>query len=505
MEDKQWKEAEQPWSGYQKPPVPPQRTLASPTGARELVFGGAILLSAMLLCNFVIYGGFNLGFAIGILLTDLCSFGYLICSGRKLTFYTGTLLVLHLITAAGFARSDDSFVKFVMFCFLFVSGNLGLTLLAGKQRHDPAGFGTLGDVFYTAIVRSFSMTGPFAGLRGALQKSGTAAKKGGAVLAGVAIAIPLLLVMVFLLMRADAAFEGLMDMLPQFNLTELFVTLILGTAAACLLYSRGVGLNHSADTNPKTKQRKGINALTVNTVLIAVCAVYLVYLFSQLAYFAGGFAGILPNGYTMAEYARRGFFEMAWLCAINLGIVSLGVALVEKKTGAPLLTKLLCLFICVITVFFVAAASGKMFLYIGSYGLTRLRVLTQVIMLFLCIATVLVALWLFVPKLPYMKCIIIAALVIGAVVFWADVDTVVAQYNVNAYLSGSLEPVDMSHLSSLGSAAVPYIAELAENATDVFVANQAKDVLEYWWIAQPEDFRGWNYIRHIAESFLIKE
>lgn len=505
MEDKQWKEPEQPWSCYQVPPGGIREPQEYPAGPRELLFGAGILVLSMLLCNFVIYGGVNLGFALGSVLAVLCSSAYLMVSGRKLTLYSGSLLILNLFIAVGFARSDDDFVKFIMACFLFASGNLGLTLLAGKQRHAPEGFGTLADVFYTAVVRSLNLAAPFAGLRTAFRKSGAAAKKGGAVFVGLLIAVPLLLVMVFLLMRADAAFEGLIDMLPEFHGSELFVTVFFGVILACLLYSRGTGLCHSQETNPNSVRRKGINPLTVNTVLIAVCVVYLVYLFSQLAYFSGGFAGILPQGYTLAEYARRGFFEMAWLCAINLGIIGLSVGLVEKKEGTPMVTKLLCLFICVITVFFVAAASGKMFLYIGSYGLTRLRVLTQVIMLFLCVTTVLIALWLFIPKFPYMKCIIIVALVIGAVVFWADVDTVVARYNVNAYLSGSLESMDMSHLSSLGSAAVPYIAELAENATDVFVANQAKDVLEYWWITQPEDFRGWNYIRHIAEPFLVKE
>ena len=76
-------------------------------------------------------------------------------------------------------------------------------------------------------------------------------------------------------------------------------------------------------------------------------------------------------------------------------------------------------------------------------GLTRLRLLTEVIMVFLAITTVLVAVWLFVPKMPYMKVVLLTALIIGAVVLWADVDTVVARYNVQAYQTKKLETVDV--------------------------------------------------------------
>ena len=486
--------------GYALPPEVPRREY--PIGGREWAFALLSLICGLLLCNFVLFGGFNLGFAVGMILNLLTIAGYLRSRGCRLRPYSGLLLGLSLIISGGFARSEDGFVKFVMVCFLFVGVNLGLTTLAGKNRRAAAGFSSLADVFYTAFARSFQLDGSFYGLRTAFRKSGAAAKKGGAIALGMLAALPLVLVMVFLLMRADAAFEGLVDRLPDFRVRELVPTVLFGGMLFCLSFTKGLALAHQPGGEAAGKNKKGISSLTVNTVLIAVCGLYLVYLFSQLAYFAGGLAGFLPEGYTMADYARRGFFEMAWLCAINLGILGLSIGLVGKKPGVPVLTKVLCLFISLITVFFVVAASGKMFLYIGAYGLTRLRVLTQVIMLFLCLTTVFVALWILAPEFPYMKAVILAGMIIGAVVFWADMDTVVARYNVNAYLSGKLESVDMAHLSDLGPAAIPYIGALAEKAPDAFVRNQAKDILENTWYSQPEDFRGWNYSLSEAKDFL---
>jgi len=296
-----------------------------------------------------------------------------------------------------------------------------------------------------------------------------------------------------LLVSADAAFAGLVDKMPDFDLPQFVLTLVVGVGVACLFYTRGAALLHNPKAEAPSTFRQGVNALTVNTVLIAVCMVYVVYLLSQLAYFVGGFAGILPEGFTMAEYARRGFFEMGWLCAINLGIIALAVGLVEQAGRAPLLSRILCLFLGIVTLFFVVTASAKMGMYIGSYGLTRLRVLTEVIMVFLGLATATVCIWLFVPKMPYMKVVLLLALVIGAAVIWADVDTVVASYNVRAYQSGKLDAVDVEYLTTLSAGAVPYIAQLAENGDETAQAFMEEYGSTYYWDSNFHDLRSWNW------------
>ena len=42
-----------------------------------------------------------------------------------------------------------------------------------------------------------------------------------------------------------------------------------------------------------------------------------------------------------------------------------------------------------------------------------------------------------------------------------NADGYIAKYNVDRYVSGSLETVDVDHLSGLGSGAVPYLDRLA--------------------------------------------
>lgn len=493
-----------PW-GYNVPQQVPQEAPkpAFPTGKKEGLFALAILLSCLALCNFVLFGGFNLGFSIAAAACILFTFVYLVWAGCKPTGYSALLLLLSLAIAAGFARSNDGFVKFILLHFLLLATNLGFCVMAGKNLYPTGCAVSLLDAPRTLFGLGIGRSGrAVSGLSRIFRRSGTVGQKGGAVLLGLCVALPVVGIMLPLLISADAAFDGLIALLPDFEAKEFVVTLIFAPFVAILLYTRGVALRHSEKGAYTPAQRKGINAITVNTALGAVCFVYVAYLVSQLAYFSGGFSGILPEEFTMAEYARRGFFEMAILCGINLAVMVASLGLVRKQNRAPLATRLLCLFIGIVTLFLVATASAKMFMYIGSYGLTRLRVLTQIIMLFMALTTLFVTVWLFVPKLPYMKAVIIAAMIIGGATLWADVNTQVARYNVQAYLSGQLERVDLKYLQTLGNGAVPYIARLAEEAPSIVVKGKSKNYLKKHEVGGYEDFRGWNYVNHVAEGIV---
>jgi hypothetical protein len=165
---------------------------------------------------------------------------------------------------------------------------------------------------------------------------------------------------------------------------------------------------------------------------------------------------------------------------------------------------MLCLFIGLVTEFLAFSSAAKMVMYIGTYGLTRLRVLTMVIMVFLGITTALICVWLYVPKLQYMKSVLLVALAMGAAVLWADVDTQVAKYNVRHYLSGDLATVDMDHLFSLGAGAVPYMEELTD-CDDPDLRSRSTAFMRTWMLEEAEDFRSLTWItrrsREITERW----
>ena len=473
-----------------------------PAGNRELIFGFFAVLLGLFTANMVLFGGLNLGFALGAVLSVGLTWGYLHRAGCKGNGYTTALLVLSLIIAAGFGWSSDGMVKFWLFLFLLAGVNLAFCLVAGRNRFAPGSARSLFDAGRTIFGSGLgSIDRACRGVGMAFRSGGELTQRSGAVLAGLGIAVPALAVVIPLLISSDAAFEGLIELLPDFDLYEIVATAIAGGVLGLFFYARAVSLRHGEQFVGKGREPKKLAVLTMNTALGAICTVYLAYLFSQLAYFVGGFSGILPEGFTRAEYARRGFFEMTCLAGVNLALMTFGVGKVRHEGRTPGTTRALCLFIGLVTEFLAASSAAKMVMYIGTYGLTRLRVLTMVIMVFLGITTAIVCVWLYVPKLQYMKAVMLLALAMGAAVLWADVDTQVAKYNVDHYLSGDLATVDMEHLTSLGPGAVPYVEKLA-NSDKTLVSSVARANLRMWYLSEADDFRGMSYLEQRALEIL---
>ena len=457
-------------------------------GSRELIFGLLALILGLFTANAVIFGGLGLGFAIGSVLMTALTWNYLHRCGFKTNGYTAALLVLSAVIAAGFGWSADLFVKGWLFLFLTVGVNLACCLMAGRNRFTPGSARSLFDAGRTWCLGFDRMGMAGRGVKIAFRSGGTLTQRSGAVLAGLGIAVPALALVIPLLIYSDAAFEGLVDLLPDFDLVEIVTTVAAGGFLGLFTYTRAVALSQDAMPEPNGGESRRLHVLTMNTALGAVCAVYLVYLFSQLAYFVSGFSGILPEGFTRAEYARRGFFEMTCLAGINLVLMTFGVGKVRRENGTPGSTRVLCLFLGLVTEFLAASSAAKMIMYIGSFGLTRLRVLTMVIMVFLGITTALICVWLYVPKLQYMKSVMLVALAIGAAVLWVDVDTQVAKYNVDHYLSGDLKTVDTAYLATLGPGAVEYVEKLTD-CDDPIVRTMATAHLRTWDLYPPDDFR----------------
>ncbi len=486
--------------------APVQPLAALPAEKREQKLALCLAVVGILLADMVLFCGLYLGFSVISAAGIVFSAWYLLKSGCRLNTYSGALLFLSVVLAAGFLRSNDETVKIISLGMLLLSVNLGLGLLAGQNRRSPGGFLTVLDAFRTAFTLGVGRTGESVrGLNQARKEQGGQKKRRGAVLLGLLIALPVVVVMGSLLMRADAAFDGLIGLLPEVDISEPLLAVLFGLPLGLVLYTRAVALCHSEKAAPARYTCKQLNSVTLNTVLICVCGLYGVYLLSQLAYFFGGFAGILPEEYTLAEYARRGYFEMALLTGANLTVIALAAMLSGGRVKG--LTRWMCLFIGAVTLILVAAASAKMVLYIGGYGLTRLRVLTQVSMVFLALCTVFVSIHLWAPKFPYMKAVLLLALVLCAIVLWGDVDTAVAAYNVSAYQSGTLDSLDMEYLSGLSDGTIPFIARLRGDE-NIGIAFHATQICRRYQERFPSDLRSFHLAAYwalrAAEAISIK-
>lgn len=464
-----------------------------PMGKREAFYAVFLFFINLLLWDSLLYGGgFNLGFSLGILGILGTTAWYLKSSGARFGGYNRSLLILTAVIAAGYARSGDETLKVLLLPPMTLGASLAFLLAAGQNRRDPGTLGTLLDSFRGIFPLGFGSMGP--AVRGMRMPGSAEKKQVGPALLGLLLAVPVVGVLIFLLTRADAAFAAIFAHFPKIQLPEPILDLIFGAFFGLLFYAHGLGLKNRQPPEPAPVHPSPLKSLTVNILLGAACAVYAVFFLSQFAYLSGGFAGILPEGFTAAEYARRGFFEMAWLGALNLCLMVLAL-----KPGDRV-TKWLSLALGAVTVVLCTLAAAKMVLYITRFGLTRLRVITMAFMVFLGAAAVFVSIRLFRKNFGYMKGAVLAALILGAALLWADVDRVVADYNVRAYESGSLETIDLEHLGTLGDGALPALKRLSQTQ-DKAVAREAGELLrERLESREPiADFRFWNLSRAIGD------
>lgn len=491
---------------------PPKAVL--PGGKRERIFAALLLVLSLCMGNTGTYLG--LGFGLPFVLMGAVTLWY-VWKKETVTAYGLSCTLLSMALAASSARTADTLTLVLAVPLILFGYFLGLTAMTNANARPLGRFSSVLDVCYAAFDRTFTQV--FPAFRGLLPKKGSGRNGSGAIW-GVLIAIPVLFVLVPLLMSADAAFEGLMSRVTiRFpKNSELVSSLILGLFIFILAYAQAVSLRAGPDRTKAQPRQGRVSPAAVNGFLGVISLVYLLYLLSQGAYFFSAFRGILPQGFTSADYARRGFFEMARIVVLNLIIVGLATALVRKEAPEtlPPATRLLCLFFCLFSLVLIATAFSKMALYMGSFGLTRLRVLTSLFMLWLALWVLAAAICLFRPKFPHMKVAVLAALILASLACWWDLDGAVARYNVRAYETEKLQTVDLDTLQYLSDSAIPYIGELTEDK-DPDIAAQAQEILLDWacghatvsndatkdFVFASMDWRSWNLATARARDTVV--
>ena len=462
-----------------QPPVqPPRLTPYRASTRRDMVFALLLAVLSILCADFYFWGGAGPAAGIATVCLLLSGAAYLWRSRKTVTAY-GCFCCAVCLACALSLIFNDSF-RFLSVLTIILCASLAILEFMQLRSHTDGSFRSIGDVCYVVFAMTFGKLadGGYALFHKQGEDGSPERRKTGSVLLGLVIALPVLLIIVPLLVLSDAAFESMVNLLDFEHLSELIGAAVLGLGLFFLLFGLLISLPRCEREPAERSARRGVEPIIVITFLSAVALVYVLYLFSQLAYFFSAFRGLLPEDYSVAEYARRGFFEMSLLCAINLFIIFLSHLLCRKREGkAPLPVRLLCLFLCVFSLLLAATSLSKIVLYVSRFGMTRLRILTSIFTVLLVVIFLAVILRLFSRKTPYMKISLIAAFLLLLLTAYANVDRVIAAYNVGAYQSGKLSSIDMVTLENLDSnAVVPYLWELTGDA-DKNVAQEAKVLL----------------------------
>lgn len=462
-----------------QPPVqPPRLTPYRASTRRDMVFALLLVAFSILCADFYFWGGAGPAAGIATVCLLLTGAVYLWRSRKAVTVYGCFCCAVCLACALSLAFHDS--FKFLSVLTIILCAALAVLEFMQLRSHTDGSFRSIGDVCYVVFALTFGKLadGGYALFHKEGEDGSPERRKTGSVFLGLVIAVPVLFIIVPLLVLSDAAFESMVNLLDFEHLSELIGAAVLGLGLFLLLFGQLFSLPRCEREPAERSERRGVEPIIIVTFLSVVALVYVLYLLSQLAYFFSAFRGLLPQDYSVAEYARRGFFEMSLLCAVNLLIIFLSHLLCRKREEkAPLAVRLLCLFLCVFSLILAATSLSKIVLYVNSFGMTRLRILTSIFTVLLVVIFMAVIFRLFCKKTPYMKITLVAASLLLLLTAYANVDRVIAAYNVGAYQSGKLSSIDMDTLEYLDSnAVVPYLWELTGDA-DQNVAQQAKALL----------------------------
>ena len=446
----------------------------TPLSKKENTFIFILMAGLFLFVDFTLSHGFSLGFTISYPVLFAISTAFIYKKEAKNKAFSIICGALSLVLSVGNTLYNNSFIKpvsvliigflYAIYC-LGISG--GLTKLSGSYK-------MLINLFLKTLIAPVDKIGE---VFGSIKEGAKGNKKTFGALLGILLSLPVLLVVIPLLVSGDAAFEGLVGSVIDnigIYLSEIAIALVILPFFYSYLFNRE---RDSVGAKVKPQNTKKLSSTACTSFLSVISITYVVYLFSQLAYFFSAFKGILPEGYThtASAFARRGFYEMCAICFINIALVSAVSIFSERKNKKlPAIIKALSLFISLFSVLLVVIAIQKMRLNISTYGLSVNRILVCAFMLMMLVVIAFFILHIFAPKVHYMQAIIVICAVIFVALTFADVDRICAEYNIEAYSSGQLEKLDVEAIANMSDSAVPSLVKLTESK-DEKIAKQAKE------------------------------
>jgi hypothetical protein len=323
-----------------------------------------------------------------------------------------------------------------------------------------------------------------------------------AVAIGVALAIPVVLVFGGLLRSAEPQFAALTDRLLGWDVPTVASHIALTGSIAWIT----AGYLHALASGPQWLLRPPefpglprLGLIPLAVPLGALMLMLLVFAAIQTEYLFGGAATVLKTtGLTVAEYARRGFFELIILATLVLGLLLAAHAALDRTSkGAVRGFRILAAPLIVLVGVVMASALVRMRLYVRSFGLTEDRIYAAAFLLWVGVVLAWFAVTVLrerASRFAYGAVVtgFATLLTLGAL----DPHALIVRINVARAASG--HELDAEYLNGLSADAVPALLA-AWPALDASARCELwRGVLHRWIEASPADWRSWNLSRQRA-------
>ncbi|HOZ38002.1 MAG TPA: DUF4173 domain-containing protein [Anaerolineaceae bacterium] len=290
-------------------------------------------------------------------------------------------------------------------------------------------------------------------------------KRGLAILRGVLLTIPLLLLFGLLLASADKIFSDMLgsafdwlkfDNFDNFIPHTLIILLLTWLGAAALWHAMTKSEKQLTIQPDKPLFKPFLGMTETSIALISLNVLFALFLVVQFRYFFAGSANVSIDGFTFAEYARRGFFELVAV-ALIASVLYFSLASFTKRntqTKKRAFSVMAGLLLAQVGVMLISAFQ-RLRLYEQAYGFTSLRLAAHVFMVFvglLLLALIIMELTNSFRRLGLV--LMLGFLAFALVMVGLNEDALIAQQNLERAVQG--EKLDAAYLvHGLTNDAVP--------------------------------------------------
>src|SRR4030042_523220 len=277
---------------------------------------------------------------------------------------------------------------------------------------------------------------------------------------GILMTIPVLFVFLLLFSSADLIFQKYVsdligiDIEPETIFRPILVLIATLVHIGAYSYSfREKEIKIAARQNGKGHS---VGHIESSILFGSVNILFFIFILVQLTYLFGGESNISAQGFTYAEYARRGFFALIAVAIISLLLLLLAERyVVKKETDHALGFKILSTALVVEVILIMAFAFTRLSLYEQAYGFTILRLYSHAFIILLAVIFCLLLYKIYKDKQENIFAfrVFISIALFLTVINFLNPDAFIARRNIERFVAtGKLY---IYYLSRLSSDAIP--------------------------------------------------
>lgn len=263
------------------------------------------------------------------------------------------------------------------------------------------------------------------------------------------IAVPVILVIIFLLSSADSVFgsifsdftKAISKMLETKTINDFLGRLLV--IAVTFIYIAGFIIAFAkSKKQEETEESTGIKLsdLTIKILLVSLNIIYLLFSVIQIKYLFIN-ATTTPN-FDYATYARTGFFQLMFVSFINFALLHISKKNIETN-------KFLKIMLIIFTMIIVISAAFRMHLYEQKYGYTYLRLFVYFTLVTEMLVLIPILSKLFGLKIDTFKATIEIVVTMYIILNFININKIIAKNNIDKYLADiENESIDYFYLKT---------------------------------------------------------